>query len=214
MNTNSTGGRAAERQAGPAVRRFAACLSPRWRLRRPCPPRPFRRPRSTSFADGSFEYFFAAPSLDIRGAGDLDLTGLSFIEGVADGFRVGASFNLDWLGGEQAVLASPASTWSGLDGLPRSLSIISGGNIDFETVRLSLPGGTIWLAAGGAVSIGSRSEIVFGGSGVTTLQPRGNLSLQPGGDLSIVSPSPIPEPSTAAPLLAGLLGLAGFVSRR
>ncbi|MBK8121267.1 MAG: hypothetical protein IPK39_20520 [Sulfuritalea sp.] len=73
----------------------------------------------TVLADGSFEYFFAAPSLDIRSAGDLDLTGLSFIDGVEGGFRVGASFNLDWLGGEKAWLASPASTWSGLDTLPR-----------------------------------------------------------------------------------------------
>jgi len=132
------------------VRRFAAFVFAALAVAAALPAHAFQK---TSFADGRFEYFFAAPSLDIRGAGGLDLTGLSFIEGVEGGFRVGALFNLDWLDGERAWLASSASTWSGLDILPRSLSIISRGNIDFGTVRLSLPGGTISLAAGGIRSI-------------------------------------------------------------
>ena len=194
--------------------------------------------QKTSLADGSFEYFFAAPSLDVRGSGDLDLTGLSFIDGVEGGFRVGASFNLDWMGGEEAWLPSPASTWRGLDSLPRSLSIIAGGSIDFSTVLLSLDGGSISLAAGSTLNIGDGSVIDVGGSGATpvngggsggvvligdpnvTLRPTipvrggGSITIQPGGNLAIGGPSPIPEPTTAALLLAGLAWLAGVFGRR
>lgn len=178
------------------------------------------------------------PSLDIRGSGDLDLTGLSFIDGVEGGFRVGASFNLDWTGGEQAWRPFPASTWSGLDSLPRSLSIIAGGSIDFSTVLLSLDGGSISLAAGSTLNIGDGSVIDVGGSGATpvngggsggvvligdpnvTLRPTipvrggGSITIQPGGNLAIGGPSPIPEPTTAALLLAGLAWLAGVFGRR
>lgn len=192
--------------------------------------------QKTALADGGFEYFFAAPSLDIRGAGDLDLTGLSFIEGVTGGFRVGASFNLDWLGGEQATLGSPLSTWSGLDTLPRSLSIVAGGRLAFGTVNLSLVGGTISLVAGSYLDMGDGSSMDVGnsggfligtpyaslwrppagstGDGTITILPGGDITLI-GGDITLVGgPSPIPEPATAALMLAGLLGLAGVAARR
>ncbi|MFH1869389.1 MAG: hypothetical protein ABIK82_01400 [Pseudomonadota bacterium] len=160
MNTSWTGRRRAEPLL--ALRRLAAAALAAMALGTMLPAHAFQK---TSLADGSFEYFFAAPSLDIRGPGDLDLGGLSFIEGVSDGFRVGALFNLDWLGGEQATLESPLSSWNGLDTLPRSLSIIAGGNLGFGTTRLSLEGGTISLAAGGYLNVGNGSMIDFGGSG-------------------------------------------------
>lgn len=147
--------------------------------------------QTTSNADGSFEYFFAAPSLDIRGAGDLDLRGLSYIEGVADGFRVGARFNLDWLGGENAWLASSASTWSGLATQPRSLDIVAGGSLWFDSVNLSLVGGTISLVAGSYLDLGDGSSIDVGNSGgLVTGTPGATLSSPPpvsvvGGTISI-----------------------------
>lgn len=125
--------------------------------------------QKTALADGGFEYFFAAPSLDIRGAGDLDLSGLSFIEGVTGGFRVGASFDLDWLGGENAWLASPASTWSGLDTQPRAVSIAAGGALRFEDLRLSLPGGSFSLTAGEILILGGTTMIEVGASGSVVL---------------------------------------------
>ncbi len=236
--------------------------------------------QKTALADGGFEYFFAAPSLDIRGAGDLDLTGLSFIEGVTGGFRVGASFDLDWLGGENAWLASPASSWSGVDTAQRTLSIVAGGDMRFGTVQISLPGGTIALAGDGSVIIGDPATIDVGGSvgavigspglavppaptsGSITLVsgsfgfgssaiinwvpvignpgfavPPGSAVLNRivGGDPSYIYPpltigsrnvpitpgggtlillSPIPEPTAAALMLAGLLALAGVAARR
>ena len=272
MNTNWIGRQAAEH--GQAVRRcLAALVFAAVALAAALPAQAFQK---TSFADGSFEYFFAAPSLRIETAGDLDLHGLSFIEGIEGGFRVGALFNLDWLGGEQAALGSPASTWSGIDSLPRSLSIIAGGSIDFSTVLLSLDGGSISLVAGSTLSIGDGSAIDVGDSGAipvngggssgvvrigdpnVTLQPTipvmggGTITIQPGDNLDIrgpspgtnpitgggtllikpgggiiltgptiltipiilIVPSPIPEPTSAALLLAGLAGLAGVFGRR
>lgn len=159
-NTSWTGRRPAESLL--ALRRLAAAALAAMALGTMLPAHAFQK---TSLADGSFEYFFAAPSLDIRGPGDLDLGGLSFIEGVSDGFRVGALFNLDWLGGEQTTLESPLSSWNGLDTFRRSLSIIAGGNLGFGTTRLSLEGGTISLAAGGNLNVGIGSMIDVGGSG-------------------------------------------------
>lgn len=151
------------------------------------------------------------PSLDIRGSGDLDLTGLSFIDGVEGGFRVGASFNLDWTGGEQAWRPFPASTWSGLDSLPRSLSIIAGGSLALGPTRFTLAEGTISLTAGGVLAIDNGLVINVGGViGI----PGGTLPIQPGGAITLDGPSPVPEPTTAAMLLAGLAGLAGLVFRR
>jgi hypothetical protein len=156
--------------------------------------------QKTALADGGFEYFFAAPSLEIRGAGDLDLTGLSFIDGVEGGFRVGAAFNLDWLGGENASLGSPLSTWSGVDTLPRGLSIVAGDSLGLGSIRLSLPGGTIALAAGGALDVGGGAIVDVGGLGVTIIRdPRstvppaptfgGSLLIRtPGGDISLTQP--------------------------
>ena len=204
MNTSWTRRQAAER--GQAVRRFAAFAFAALVLVATLPAHAFQK---TSFADGSFEYFFAAPSLDIRSTGDLDLSGLSFIEGVDSGFRVGALFDLDWLDGERAWLATPASTWSGIDTLPRSLSIISGGNIDFGTVRLSLPGGNISLAAGGNLNLGGGSVIATGGSDATIIgspgfavpppPTAGGVMLtigKPGDNISIIAPpltTPLPS---------------------
>lgn len=232
-----------------------------------------------ALADGGFEYFFAAPSLDIRGVGDLDLTGLSFIEGVTGGFRVGASFDLDWLGGENAWLASPASTWSGLDTAQRTISIAAGGDMRFGAVQISLTGGTFSLSAGESLILGDTTTIDVGGSagavvsvpgfapptagGSITLTGRGGdtgdiapinvalpalfaptlgpilvaypvpptslgsdgvLVIEPmlggditliGGDITLIGgPLPIPEPATAALMLAGLLALAGVAARR
>jgi hypothetical protein len=194
------------------VKRFAAVAFAAFSIAVALPAHAFQK---TSLADGSFEYFFAAPSLDIRSAGDLNLVGLSFIEGVAGGFRVGALFNLDWLGGEQALLASPASTWSGLDTLPRTLSVIAGGSLDLGATRLTLLGGTISLTAGGALTIGDGSVFDVGGTGGGVIRGPGTLLPSPlGGDIRLTGPSPIPEPTTPALLLAGLMALAGFVRRR
>lgn len=209
--------------------------------------------QQTALADGGYEYFFAAPTLEIRGAGDLDFAGLSFIEGVAGGFRVGAAFDLDWLGGENASLGSPLSTWSGLDTQPRSLSIVAGGELHFGSLRLSLPGGTITLSAGESLILGDGSSLDVGGSGGTISgnpqipvppappwsgsltiigRPGGDITIgTPGGDISLITPnprsvqitpgsgivvtvlSPVPEPTAAAMLLAGLLALAGVAAR-
>jgi hypothetical protein len=40
-----------------------------------------------------------------------------------------------------------------------------------------------------------------------------NVPITPGGS-TLIFPSPIPEPTTAALMLAGLLGLAGVAARR
>jgi len=210
-STNSIGRRAAERESSRVMRGFAACVFAALTVVMALPAQAFQK---TSFADGSFEYFFAAPSLDIRGAGDLDLTGLSFIEGVTGGFRVGASLDLDWVGGENAWLASPASTWSGLDTLPRSLSFFAGGSLNLGATRLTLLGGTISLTAGGPLVVGDGSMFDVGGGGIIsgpgTLLPR-----LPGGDITLIGgPSPIPEPASVALMLAGLLALAGVATRR
>ena len=172
--------------------------------------------QKTALAGGGFEYFFAAPSLDIRTDGDLDLAGLSFIEGVTGGFRVGALFDLDWTDGEQAVLASSNSTWSGLDILPRSLSFVAGGNLNLGATRLTLIGGTISLNAGGSLVVGDGSLFDVGGSGEPPIRGPGVLLPgQPGGGITLVrSPSPIPEPNAVTLLLFGLLVLAGVTARR
>lgn len=205
--------------------------------------------QKTALADGGFEYFFAAPSLDIRGVGDLDLTGLSFIEGVTGGFRVGASFDLDWLGGENAWLASPFSTWSGLDTQPRAVSVAAVGALRFEDLRLSLPGGSFSFTAGESLIFGGTTTIEVGSSGSVVIGSPGpavppaptfggvilvsggsgsratidfyppltigsrNIPITPGGG-TLVFLSPIPEPATAALMLAGLLALAGVAARR
>jgi len=275
-STNSIGRRAAEREPARAMRRFAACVFAALAVVMALPAQAFQK---TTLAGGGFEYFFAAPSLDIRGSGDLDLTGLSFIEGVEGGFRVGASFSLDWMGGENAWLASPGSTWSGLDTQPRTVSVAAGGALRFEAVRLSLPGGSFSLTAGESLILGGTTMIevgatgsafigtpgpavppaptsggvilVSGGSGaiinwermmignpgfaVSPTPAAGVLNRIGGGDPSYFYPpltsgsrnvpitpgggtliflSPIPEPASAALMLAGLLGLAGVVTRR
>lgn len=208
MNTSWTRRPAAEH--GQAVRRLAAFVFAALLVAAALPAHAFQK---TLFADGSFEYFFAAPSLDIRGTGDLDLTGLSFIEGIESGFRVGALFDLDWLDGERAWLASPASTWSGIDILPRTLSIVAGGNLDLGSARLSFYGGSISLTSSGTLTIGDGSVIDVGGSGAIALLT-GRDIVAPHEPIIVTGPAPIPEPSTAAFLLVGLAGLAGVFGRR
>jgi hypothetical protein len=223
-NTRSSARRAAER-----LRRGVAATVAALAVGAAAPAHAYQ---ATQLADGSFEYFFAAPSLRIASAGDLDLSGLSFIEGVADGFRVGASFMLEWLGGEDARLAPAAATWSGLAGEPRRLDIVAGGDLTFGTVSLALAGGTITLSAASELDLGDGSRIDVGGTGggggsgaviigmPGALLPRpplsggGTLTIAPGGDITLVgSPSPVPEPTAWAVLLAGLMILSGIVRR-
>jgi hypothetical protein len=273
MSKSWIGRRAAEH--AQAVRRFAAFALAALAIAAALPAHAFQK---TARADGGFEYFFAAPSLDIRSAGDLDLTGLSFIEGEAGGFRVGASFDLDWMGGENAWLASQGSTWSGVDTQPRAVSVAAGGALRFEALRLSLPGGSFSLTAGESVILGGTTTIEVGASGSVVIGSPGpavppaptsggailvsggsgsgatidwvptggtsvppapaaagilnwivgndpgyiyppltigsrNVPITPGGG-TLIFPSPIPEPTTAALMLAGLLGLAGVAARR
>jgi hypothetical protein len=195
------------------MRRFAALAFAAMAIVAALPAHAFQK---TSVADGSLEYFFAAPSLEIRSSGDLDLTGLSFIDGVEGGFRVGALFDLDWTGGEQALLASSTGTWSGVDTLPRSLSFVAGGNLNLGATRLSLIGGTISLTAGGALVVGDGSLFDVGGTGESPIRGPGVLLPgQPGGGITLVrSPSPIPEPNAVTLLLVGLLALVGVAARR
>lgn len=215
MSTSSITRRLAKRTAGHTMRRLAGCLLAALAIVMALPAHAFQK---TALVDGGFEYFFATPSLEIRGAGDLDLTGLSFIEGVTGGFRVGASFDLDWLGGESAWMASSTSAWSGLDLLPRSVSFVAGGRLELGATRLTLRGGTISLTAGGPLVVGDGSVFDLGGSGGAIVAvggaPGGGLLFPPGGSITVNGPSPIPEPTTQALLLAGLLALAGFVRRR
>jgi hypothetical protein len=179
----------------------------------------------TANADGSFDYFFAAPSLAISSAGALDLGGLNFIEGVAGGFHVGASFNLDAQGGELAIDAA-GNRWLGLDVSPRSLSIVAGGNLALGATRVSLPGGTLLLAAGGVLDLAAASFAVgaadAGGAGAGIIIPGASLPIRPGtgltggGTLQIEpgGAAPVPEPCIPAMLLAGLLLLTGVARRR
>jgi hypothetical protein len=175
---------------------------------------------------------------------------------VEGGFRVGAEFSLESLGDENASLASSASTWSGSDTLPRSLSIVAGGSLGFATTRLSLPGGSISVAAGGNLNMGDSAIVDVAVSGVTIVRNPGSavppvptfrggslLIRTPGGEISLTQPptstriepitpgggtlllapdagivvtalSPIPEPTSAALMFAGLLGIAGVLARR
>lgn len=176
----------------------------------------------TRNVDGGYEYYFSASSLRIESAGDLDLSGLSFIESVVDGFRVGASFALDWLGGESARLESQAASWDGSSSEPRSLEISAGGNLLFGIANLSLDEGTIALSSGGFLDLGAGTRINVGtsGRGVITardgflrLPPDGSLTLFPGGDVSLQAPTPIPEPTTWLQLVAGLALLSTVVRR-
>jgi hypothetical protein len=186
------------------MRRFAASLLAACCAALAAPAQAFQ---ATQLADGSYEYFFAAPSLRVQGAGDLDLTGLSFIEGVADGFRVGANFALDWLGDEQAWQAPAQAIWSGFDSTPRSLEILAGGNLNFGTVSLTLNGGNILLAAGGFMDIGTGSIFDVGGDPV--IRPP-QIVLPGDGRITLA----IPEPSSWALLAAGLLTLMGAARRK
>jgi hypothetical protein len=170
----------------------------------------------TRLDDGSYEYFFATPSLRVQSTGDLDLAGLAFIEGVTDGFRVGASFSLDWLDGEQAWLAPAQATWSGFDSAPRGIEILVGGNLHLGSTRLTLIGGNILLAAGGILDIGTG-----------TLVDLGNGIVDIGGNPGIIRPPvvhpfvppdritlAVPEPSTWVLLVAGLLVLTAASRRK
>lgn len=231
MNTSWIGRRVADAKSARALRRLAAGLFATLAFAAALPAGAFER---TSFGDGRFEYFFDAPSLDISGTGDLDLTGLSFIEGVAGGFRVGALFDLDWLGGEQAAASPSLGAWSGLELLPRTLSFVAGGNLSLGSARLTLHGGTISLAAAGTLTIGDGAVFDVGsggagngdpgigslpwpprGSGELAIGPGGSIDLNGrGGSIDLNGPSPIPEPTSTALLLAGLAVLAGKFGRR
>lgn len=184
----------------------------------------------TQLTDGSYEYFFATPSLALHSTGDIDLGGVSFIEGVDGGFRVGATFALDWRGGEQAW-QTPDIVWNGIDLSPRSLSIDSEGVLDLGATRLTLIGGTISLTAeailigsGAMIDVGGGNIIVDSNPGLPDRPPRpalpvggGSLIVLPGGDISLSGPRPvtaIPEPSSWALLGAGLLMLAAVTRRR
>ena len=69
MSTSWIGRRVAERRQ--AARGFVAFALAALALAAALPAHAFQK---TATADGSFEYFFAAPSLEIRTAGDLDLS--------------------------------------------------------------------------------------------------------------------------------------------
>ena len=167
---------------------------------------------ATQLADGRYEYFFEAPSLRIESAGDLDLSGLSFIEGATNGFRVGASFALDWLGDESAWSTLPASSWNGVATDARRIEIVAGGNLDIGTARLTLIGGSISMTAG-TIWIGNGAMIDVGGGNAVVAGDPGRLTPLPGREISLTIPSPVPEPSTWALLLAGLLSLTGVIRR-
>lgn len=181
---------------------------------------------ATQQPDGSYVYFFAAPSLRIESSGDIDLGGLSFIEGVADGFRVGASFLLEWLGGENARLGSRGVYWSGFSSEPRRIEISAGNDLLLGNASLSLPEGTILLAAvgsknldgiatnrGGAIVLVGRDVRIDPGLQRPITNGNGSLILEPGGSISLLAPSPIPEPSTWLQLLAGLAAILTLARR-
>jgi hypothetical protein len=168
---------------------------------------------ATPLAGGGYEYFFAAPSLRIESAGDLDLTGVSFTEGVTGGFCVGASFALDWQGAENAWQTTSRAAWRGRDVLPRG-QIVAG--------ERRMPGVNIASSAGSMLSVGSAGDgggglsvggaevrIVDGGSVVS--QSGGGLSLEPS---MITLLTPVPEPAEWSLLVAGLLALVGVSARR
>lgn len=202
-------------------------------------------PSAPTASGEGFEYFFATPSLSITSATDFDLTGLSFIEGVEGGFRVGSSFVLDWQVMHSSALSSgPEGTWTGSDTSPRTLSIGSGGDLSLGSARLSLNGGTIALNAQGALSFGDGAvvdagsagtggtgggggsvwitvggdplpplpgSVVISGGGIR-FDTAGGFPLFGGGGFLVLSP--VPEPSAAMSMLAGMLLLTTLYVRR